>query len=72
MGPSILFGLEGCTYRIGAGGRKAGADCDLFCHAVAIPLVILTVLDIAADTLVDLATALLILSIHLFYLLSLR
>ena len=43
--------LEGRTDGIGAGGCIAGTDCDLFCGAVAVAVMIDTVAHIAGDTL---------------------
>ena len=41
--------LEGRADRIRAGGCIAGADCDLFCGAVAVTIVINAVLCITVD-----------------------
>ena len=43
--------LEGRADRIRAGGRVAGADCDLFCGAVAVTVMVDAVAHIAGDTL---------------------
>lgn len=42
--------LEGGADRIGAGGCIAGTDCDLFCGAVAVAVVVDAVAYIAGDT----------------------
>ena len=56
-GKGLLYGLsdvsllEGRADRIRAGGRVAGADCDLFCGAVAVTVMVNAVADIAGNTL---------------------
>ena len=55
MGGSLFFSdvslLKGGADRIGAGGCIAGTDCDLFCGAVAVAVMVDTVAYIAGDTL---------------------
>ena len=60
----VLFGLKGCANGVGTGGCKAGAYCDLFSRAVAVPLVVFTVFNVTGDAVVDLAAAIFIVSIH--------
>jgi hypothetical protein len=58
---SVLFGLKSRAYRIGAGRCKAGTNCNLFCSAVAIALVIGAVLHVAGNALIDgIVTAILV------------
>jgi hypothetical protein len=66
-----LLGLKGGAHGVGAGGGVVGPYGDLFCRAMALALMVVTILHVTGNAVVDMtATTLLILHFHLLSLLS--